>query len=73
MADIYPKAYEYARAVQAALLNWTEGAAHGLVEHGCDNGFDAWRRLCNRCIPGAEDLHNLLVAELMTLKFVTDH
>ena len=73
LADVYPKAYEYARAVQAALLNWTEGAAHGLVEHGCDNGLDAWRRLCNRYIPGAEDLQNLFMEELMILKPVSEH
>ena len=72
LADVYPKAYEYARAVQAALLNWTEGAAHGLVEHGCDNVLDAWRRLYNRYIPGAKDLQNLFMEELMTLKPVSE-
>lgn len=66
--DVYPKAYEYARAVYAALLNWTEGAAQGLVEHGCENGFDAWRRLYNRFILGAHDLQNLLREELMSFK-----
>ena len=54
LSDLYPKLYEYARAVQAALLNWTEGAAQGLVEHGCENGLDARRRSYNRCIPGAD-------------------
>ena len=34
LADLYHKAYEYARAVNVALLNWIEGAAQGLVEHG---------------------------------------
>ena len=29
--EIYPKAYEYARVVSAALLNWIEGVAQGLV------------------------------------------
>ena len=72
LSEIYPKAYEYARAVNAALLNWTEGAAQGLVEHGCDNGLDAWRRLYNRYIPGADDLQNLLMEELMLLKPVTE-
>ena len=68
LADIYRKTYEYARAINAALLTWIEGAAHGLVEHGCDNGLDAWRRLCNRYIPAAEDRQNLLMEELMMLK-----
>lgn len=65
--DIHPKAYEYARVVNAALLTWTEGVAHGLVEHGCDNGLDAWRCLYNRYLPAAEDLQNLLMEELMML------
>ena len=72
LADLYPKAYEYARAVNAALLNWTEGAALALIEHGCDNGLDVWRRLCNRYIPWADDLQNLLMEELMLLKPVSE-
>lgn len=72
LAGIYPKAYEYARAVNAALLNWMEGAAQGLIEHGCENGLDAWRRLYNRCVPGADDLQNLLMEELMLLKPVSE-
>ena len=72
LADVYPNAYEYALAVNAALLTWTEGAVHGLVEHGCDNGLEAWRRLYNRYLPAAEDLQNLLMEELMILKPVTE-
>ena len=70
--DVYPKAYEYARAIYAALLNWIGGAAQGVVEHGCDNGFDAWRRLCNRYIPGVDDLQNLFMEELMLLLPVSE-
>lgn len=73
LADVYPKAYEYARAMQAALLNWTEGVAHGLVEHGCDNSFDAWRRLYNTYVPGAEKLQSIFMEEFTILTPVTEH
>ena len=73
LPDVYPRAYEYARAVNAALLNWTGGAVEGLVEHGCENGMDAWRRRYSRYIPGAEDLQHLLVEELMLLKPVNEN
>ena len=72
LSYIYPRSYECARTVNAALLNWTEGVAHGMVEHGCDNGLDAWRRLCHRYVPGAEDLQHLLLEELLNLKPVND-
>lgn len=70
--DFYLKAYEYARAIQAALLNWTEGAAQGIIEHGCENGLGAWRRLYNRYIPGADDFQNPLMEEFMLLKPVSE-
>ena len=54
--------------MNAALLNWTDGAAQGLVEHGCENGLDAWRRLYNRYIPGAEDLQGVLMEELVNIQ-----
>lgn len=72
LSEVNPKAYEYSRPIQAALLNWTDGAAQGMVEHGCDNGLDAWRRFYHRYIPGAEDLQNLLLKELMNLKPVIE-
>ena len=72
LAEMYPKAYEYARAANAALLNWIEGAAHGLVDHGCENVLDAWRRLYNRYIPAAEDFQSLFMEELMMLKPVSE-
>ena len=68
LSDIYPKSYEYARAVNAALFNWTEDVAQGMVEHGCDNGLGAWRRVYHQYIPGAEDLQHLQLEELMSLK-----
>ena len=73
LADIYLKVYEYVRATNAALLNWIEGAAHGLVEHGCDNGSDVWRRLYNRYIPAAEDLQNLPMEEFMMPKPIAEN
>ena len=33
-----------------------------------DNGFDAWRRLCNHYIPLAEDLRKIFMQELYALK-----
>ena len=68
LTDGCPRVYEYVRVVNVALLNLTGGVAQGVVEHGCDNGLDAWRRLCSRCIPGAEDLQHLFMEELILLK-----
>ena len=68
----YPKAGEWNRAIQAALLNWTNGIAKGLVQHNVHNGFDAWRKLYNRYIPLASDLQDLLIRELYDLKPVTE-
>ena len=53
-------------------MNWIGVAAQGLVEHACDNGLDAWRRLYNRYILGADDLQKLLIEELMLLKPVSE-
>ena len=46
--------------IDAALFSWTEGAAHGLVDHGCENGLEAWRSY-NRYIPASEGLRNLSI------------
>ena len=54
-----PKALEYDRVVKAALLNWISGIAQGLVEHGTECGFDAWRKLYHRYIPLADDMQNI--------------
>ena len=51
-----PKAIEYDRSIKVALLNWTSGIAQGLVEHGIECGFDAWRKLYNRYVPLADDM-----------------
>ena len=48
LAKDVPKAHEYDRAVKAALVNWITGIAQGLVEHGTEGGFDAWRDLYYR-------------------------
>ena len=69
---MHHKAYAYVHAVYVALVNWTEGAAQGLVEHGCDNGLDACRRSYNRYIPGADDVQQLLIEEFMRLKPVSE-
>lgn len=73
LSDIYPTSYEYARAVNASLLNWMEGVAQGMVEHGCDNGLGAWRRLYHRYFPGADDSQHLPLDELMSLKQLNDN
>ena len=53
-------------------MNWTSGVAQGLIKHGVDNGLDAWRKLYHKYVPLAEDLQNLLIQELMSLKIVTE-
>ena len=68
-----PKAYEYSRAIMAALMNWTGGIAKGLIKHGVDNGLDAWRKLYHKYVPLAEDLHNILIQELMGLKRIVEN
>ena len=35
-------------------------------------GFDAWRRLYNKYVPLAEDLQNILIRQLMSLKPVSE-
>lgn len=51
----HPKASEYNRAIISLLLNYAIGIAKGMVEHGVENGFDAWRRLCHHYIFLAEE------------------
>ena len=41
----YFDAPEFDRAIRAALYNWTNGVAKGLVQHNVANGLDAWRQL----------------------------
>ena len=42
------KIYEYDRAVEAALPNWTVGLAQGLVQYANEGGLDAWRKMYNK-------------------------
>ena len=67
-----PKAYQYDRAVNAALLNWTGGIAQGLVRFGTQGGLDAWRKLYNKYIPLAEDMQGILIRQLMSIKPVAE-
>ena len=43
-----------------------------MIEHGVDNGFDAWRRLYHHHIPLAEDLRKILMQELYSLRPVSE-
>ena len=45
------KVAEFDAAIKAALLNWTTGTAHIVIQHGVNNGFDVWRKLYNRYVP----------------------
>ena len=68
-----PKAIEYDRSIKVALSNWTAGLAQGLVEHGTECGFDAWRKLYNRYVPLADDMQNILIRQLMSIKPVNEN
>ena len=67
-----PKAAEYNRALLSLLLNYTTSIAKGMVEHGVDIGFDAWRRLYHHHIPLAKDLRKIRMQELYSLRPVSD-
>ena len=67
-----PKAAEYNRAILSSLLNVTTSLAKGMIEHGVDNGFGAWRRLYHHHIPLAEDLRKIVMQEFYTLKPVSE-
>ena len=54
------------------LLNYTVSIAKGVVEHGVDNGFDAWRRLHDHRIPLAEDLRKISMQEFYSLRPVSE-
>ena len=68
LLQTYPKAAEYNRAIVSLLLNYITSLAKGMVEHGVENGFDAWRRLYNHYIPLAEDLKKDINAGIIRLK-----
>ena len=67
------KATEYDRSIKVALTNWTQGIAQGLVEHGTECGFDAWRKLCNRYVPLADDMQNISIRQLRSIKPVSEN
>ena len=73
LAEEFPKVYEYDRAIKSALLNWTAGVAQGLVKHGLEGGLDAWRKLYHKYMPLADDLQNILIRQLMSLKQVAEN
>ena len=66
------KAKQYDRSIKAALLKWTAGVAQGLVKYGTQCGLDALRKLYNKYIPLAEDLQNIFIRQLMSLKPVNE-
>ena len=68
-----PKIYEYDRAIKAALLNWTSGIVNNMIKFNVEGAFDAWRELYNRYIPLAEDMQNIFIRELMSLKQVIEN
>ena len=53
-------------------MNWTSGVAQGLVKHGTEGGLDAWRKLYHKYIPLADDLHNILIGQLMSIRPVNE-
>ena len=73
LIKLYPKVAEFEIAVRAVLLNWTSGIAHNLVKCGICNGFDAWCKLYNKYVLLAEELQNILIQELVALKFVGEN
>ena len=72
IAKEYPKAYEYDRSIKAALMNWTSGVAQGLVKHGTEGGLDAWRKLYHKYMPLADDLQNIFIRQLMSIRPVNE-
>ena len=72
LITVKPKAEEFNKAVNAALLSWTSGIAQGLVQHNVANGLDAWMKIYHRYIPLASDLQDILIRELYDLKLVTE-
>ena len=51
LIELCPKAIEYIRALMPLLLNYITSIAKVMVEHGVDNGFEAWRRLYHHHYP----------------------
>lgn len=68
LAKDAPEAREYDRSIKAELLNRTSGIAQGLIEYGTEGGFDAWRKLYNKYVPLADDMQNILIRQLMSIK-----
>ena len=73
LAEEFPKVYEYDGAIKSALLNWTAGVTQGLVKHGVEGGLDAWRKLYHKYMPLADDLQNILIRQLMSMKQVSEN
>ena len=70
IAKEYPKIYEYDRSIKATLLNWASGVAQGLVKHDTEGGLDAWRKLYHKYVPSADDLQNIIIRQLMSIRQV---
>ena len=68
MIEQCPLVAQFNTAVQAALENYSIDVAEGMVRYGVLNGLDAWRRVCNRYVPLAEDMQNILIQEFYELR-----
>ena len=55
-------------AVYMFMKNYTAGHAKEVIQHGVQNGIDAWRKLYRNQLPLAEDKRNLIMTEFMRLK-----
>ena len=62
---------KYDRSIKAALFNWTPGVAQGFVKSGAEGGLDAWRKLCHKYTPMADDLQHIFIRQFMSIKPVT--
>ena len=50
------------------MKNSTAGHAKEVIQHGVNNGMDAWRKLFRDQFPLAEDKRNIIMTEFMRLK-----
>lgn len=66
------KANQTDRVIKVALLNWTGGIAQGSVRFGTQGGLGAWHKLCNECIPLAEETQGILIRQFMGIKPVVE-
>ena len=61
-----------AHSLYMFMKNYAEGHAKDLIQHGVENGADAWRKLMRDQMPLAEDKRNILMTEFMRLRSPAD-